>query len=59
MVAEFFDIFGFIGFIFITWFAVQLLSKKKPKRWMNIILLIIGVLGLIIDGTIVYMNYLK
>ena len=57
---EFFDIFGLIGFIFITWLAIHLLTKKQaPPKWASVILLIIGILGLIIDGAIVFINYLR
>ncbi len=57
---EFFDIFGILVFSFITSLSVWgLWTKKKFPKWATIILLTIGVLGLIVDGTIVYMTYLK
>jgi len=58
--AEFMDIFGFIGFLFITLFSIYILNENKlPKRVFQIILLLIGVLGLIIDGFIVYINFIR
>jgi len=57
--AEFFDIFGFMGFIIISLLGIWMLtSNKKLPRWAAIILLIIGVLGLIIDGYIVFSNFI-
>lgn len=57
---EFMDIFEIMAFVFITLFAIDILKKNKaPKKWITIILLIIGILGLIIDGIIVYINFLS
>jgi hypothetical protein len=56
---EFFDIFGLISFTFIIWFSIKMLCKKKPEKWAIIILLIIGILGLIVDGFIVYGYYFR
>lgn len=57
MNAEFFDIFGFIGFLYIIIFSIySLKTNKKPKKWLTIALLIIGILGMVIDGLIVYTN---
>ncbi len=57
---EFFDIFGFAGFIFIIFFSLYLLKKNKvPPKLYSIILLIIGILGLIIDGAVIFFNYLN
>ena len=57
---EFYDIFGILVFIFITTLASWMLyTKKKPVRWLLIILLMIGILGLIVDAIMVYVNYIK
>ena len=57
---EFMDIFGFMAFAFITIFACYILkTNKTPRKWLTIILLVIGILGIIVDGTIVYINFLK
>jgi len=55
---EFFDIFGIGVFAFIACISIfGLKTNKKIPKWALIILLIIGILGLIIDGTIVIMTY--
>ena len=56
--AEFFDVFGFLGFIYITIISIWILKNKKVPGWAAIILLTIGILGLIIDGLIVISTYL-
>jgi len=57
--AEFFDVFGFFGFIIIIFLSIwMLVAKKKFPRWAGVVLLIIGVLGLIIDGYIVIKTFL-
>ncbi len=57
---EFFDIFGFGAFGFITATAFWALWTKRPlPQWAVRILLVIGAFGLIIDGTIVYLTYLR
>lgn len=56
---EFFDIFGIFIFTFLI--ALSLWGMKTRRalpRWALIILFIIGILGLIVDGAIVYMTYL-
>ncbi|MDD3066465.1 MAG: hypothetical protein PHO48_01380 [Candidatus Gracilibacteria bacterium] len=56
---QFFDIFGFLGFIYIVAIAGLLLSGIVLPQWAIIILLLIGIIGLVIDGIIVYKFYLK
>ena len=57
---EFFDIFGIFVFTFITWLSVfGLKNKNKIPRWSLKILLVIGILGLIVDGIIVYVNFIR
>ena len=57
--AEFFDIFGFCAFVIIILISIWILrAKEKLPRWAGIILLIIGILGLIIDGWIVIKTFL-
>lgn len=59
MKAEFFDIFGFMGFIIILIISMWMLkSKDKLPNWAGVILLSIAILGLIIDGTIIIKTYL-
>lgn len=56
---QFFDIFGFLGFIYIATIAWLLLSGISLPQWAIIILLLIGIIGLVVDGIIVYKFYLK
>lgn len=56
---HFFDIFGFIGFVYIAVISFMFLKKKTPPKWMVIILFLIGVIGLVVDGLIVYKYYLS
>ncbi|MEK7503222.1 MAG: hypothetical protein AAB556_02130 [Patescibacteria group bacterium] len=58
--AEFFDIFGFWGFLFI--FSVCLWSLKTKRNipmLATILFLIISIIGIVVDGTIVYLNFIK
>jgi len=60
MNSAFFDIFGIFGFLFIIFSSIWILYKnKKPSKWVIIILLIIGIIGLAVDMISVYMNILK
>ncbi|MDO8557367.1 MAG: hypothetical protein Q7R98_02790 [Candidatus Jorgensenbacteria bacterium] len=55
---EFFDLFGIAVFLFITIESVRAIkTKKRIPRWVFVLLLVIGILGLLIDGTIVYKTY--
>ena len=57
---EFFDIPGVMVFLFIILLAGWMLyTDKKPKKWVIVLLLIIGLISLIIDSILVYVNYLK
>jgi uncharacterized membrane protein len=57
---EFYDIFGFITFTLLIIIAIYSFKTKKPlKPWMNYFLLIIGILGLIVDGIIVFTTFAK
>ena len=53
--AEFFDIFGFIGFsiLFIT--GISLLKKSKKQAF---VILVISLIGLLVDGYIVLTNFI-
>jgi len=58
---EFFDIFGLIAFLFIVAFSFWALKVKKPRkripRYIFIALFIIGILGVLVDSIIVFINY--
>lgn len=56
---QFFDIFGFVVFVYITLLSWLLLRRIYVKKWMIIILFLIGVTGLLVDGSVVYVYYLK
>ena len=57
--ASFFDIFGFLGFIYIFIVTVWMLKsdKRLPKMWL-IVLLIIAILGMVVNGLIVLYSYI-
>lgn len=57
---EFFDIFGVAVFGFIITISYQALNNGHLiSRWALVALLVVGILGLIVDGTIVFMTYIK
>lgn len=57
--AEFFDIFGFMGFAILLFLGIKVLkSKDKSIRKYGAIVLAIAILGLIIDGYIVLTNFI-
>ncbi|MEK6924735.1 MAG: hypothetical protein AABW71_00680 [Nanoarchaeota archaeon] len=57
--AEFFDIFGFIGFVFLFITGIYMVkTKKRMPDWMGFLILLIGLVGLIVDGYVVFKNYL-
>jgi len=56
---EFFDIFGFLGFVYIAVLSLLALQGKLIPRWAYIVLFLVGFLGLIVDGSIVYISYLR
>lgn len=56
--AEFFDIFGIIVFIFLAAVGYWMLKKNKNPDWIGASLLTIGVLGLIVDCTLVLRAFL-
>ncbi|TSC55047.1 MAG: hypothetical protein LiPW30_513 [Parcubacteria group bacterium LiPW_30] len=56
---QFFDIFGFVVFVYITLLSWLLLRRIYVKKWMIIVLFLIGVIGLLVDGSVVYVYYLK
>lgn len=59
MNAEFFDVFGFMGFIIILMISIWMLkSKDKLPNWAGVILLSIAILGIIIDGIIVIKTFI-
>ena len=57
---ETYDIFGLFTFAFITALSIWSLKTALPlPLWANIILLVIGIIGLIIDGLIVFKKFIS
>lgn len=57
---EWFDIFGLITFPFILAISVWALRSKSPlPEWVISLLFFIGLIGVIVDGVIVYTFFLK
>ena len=55
---EFFDVFGIFVFSFIVIVSIWGLQIKRPfAKWVLITLLIIGILGFLVDGIIVFTTY--
>jgi len=55
---EFFDIFGLGVFAFLTVVGYLMFSgKKNLPDWVGFIIFIIGILGLIVDGFIVFKTF--
>jgi uncharacterized membrane protein len=55
--AEFFDIFGLIGFIILFCIGIRIIKEKKLKYYGYIILLI-GLIGLIVDTYTVISSFI-
>lgn len=53
--AEFFDIFGFIGFLILLTTGISIRKKVKNQ---SLIIIVISVIGLIVDGYIVLKNFI-
>ena len=53
--AEFFDIFGFLGFLVILWIGTSLLKVAKKR---SILLIVIGLIGAIVDGYIIVTKFI-
>ncbi len=55
--AEFFDILGFIGFMFLLTIGISLFSIKKIRKQALVIILISSA-GLIVDGYNILVNFI-
>ncbi len=56
---EFFDFFGLIVFTFLFIIGIWMLkSRKKLPDWIGFTILLIGILGLIVDGAIIIRIYI-
>ena len=55
---EFYDFFGLVTFVFLTGVGIYLLKKhKKVPKWIGFILMMLGILGLIVDGSVVIREF--
>ena len=53
--AEFFDIFGFIGFLILLITGLSIKNKVKKEAW---IIIFISIIGLVVDGYIILINFI-
>ena len=53
--AEFFDIFGFIGFLILLFIGISIRDKVKREAW---IIIVISLIGLIVGGYIVLTKFI-
>lgn len=53
--AEFFDIFGFIGFLILLIIGLSIRKREKLASW---IIIAISVIGVIVDGYIILTNFI-
>jgi len=57
---QFFDTFGVLVFLYLTVLALWgINSKKCLPEWSYVVLLLIGLSGLLVDGTITYVYFLE
>ena len=57
---EFYDIFGMLAFIYIIALSLfQINSNAVLSHQWYILMLIIGIIGLVVDVTVVYNKFLK
>jgi multidrug transporter EmrE-like cation transporter len=55
----FYDIFGLVVFTFLTGVGIYMLKNpKNPPKWIWFILLTIGLLGLIVDGSVILKEFI-
>jgi len=53
--AEFFDIFGFIGFLILL---ITGLSIRKREKIASLVIIIISLIGAVVDGYIIITNFI-
>lgn len=57
---EFFDLFGLLVFSFLLIVGYLMMGKKKKMPdWVGFVIFIVGVLGLIVDGFIVFKTFFQ
>jgi len=55
--AFFMDHFGLLVWFFLVWISVADLKNSKLEKWPRIVLLIIGIIGIVIDGSLLFLGY--
>lgn len=56
---EFFDIFGFLSFLYLFIVGVWMFrQKRKVPNWIRFPILVIGLLGSVVDGYIVVQTFI-
>ncbi len=53
------DNLGFMAFLYVTIYSIIKLKKTKKKDTLTIILLLVGIAGMIVDGSIIVWHYLN
>ncbi|GEM_PF-1353841 len=57
---EFFDVFGLLVFAFLLIVGYLMTTKKKKMPdWVGFVIFVIGILGLIVDGFIVFRTFFQ
>lgn len=54
-----FDILGSLAFAYITIFAINTLRGVVMPKWSVAVLVIVGIIGFIVDITIVFIYFIK
>ena len=55
---EFFDVFGVVAFAYVVCVSLFALRKKRLPKAVFVALLLVGLIGLFVDGAIVYVSFL-
>ena len=53
-----FDHAGFLVWIFLVWIALHDLKNKKLAKWPRYVILLIGIIGILLDGVLLIGLYL-
>jgi hypothetical protein len=56
--AAFFDIFGLVAFAILLYLGIKLLKIKSVPDWIGSLITAIAVMGLVVDGVIVFRTYI-
>lgn len=56
--AQYFDFLGLFAFIFLSILGFFMIKKKQIPKWVPYVLLFIGIIGFIIDGYNLIVNFI-